>query len=474
MKILRKITILCLAVLSLSIVTKTFASVLPIAPATFETGLAFPLATTDTSLTLASANLTDGTALSGFVCLTIDIQQPNTEYVCGTASSTSPTTIMNLTRGIDTLDGTTSVGFLIQSHRRGADVRITNYPFETLIGRLLSGVTTFDNILTYTGLPTFTGASQLVDKNYVDSIAFSGAGVINATTAARGIVQLATSLQVASSTSVGSSGAFLDIPASDATSTFNTATAALRVVVTRNNGTIDPGFIPPISNIQLASTSAFSNGIPLMSIGKNHQIFSSTGTSTFVVPSGLSVIHVRIIGGGGGGGGAINSSAVNGGAGGGGGGYAEKDIDVTATTSIQLFVASGGGTSSGSAGSTGGTTFFGTNGFYMSALGGSGGGAPPGPSGGQGGCGSGGDLNTCGGSGGPGEAAVTATASAFSGSGGSSALGGGGNGLASNSIQAGGIAGLNYGGGGSGGIQTGSSGSNSGGSGAQGVVIISW
>lgn len=258
MKNLKKILIALLSVASLFCVHNVFASVLPIAPAIFETGLSAPLAITDTSLTLASANLSDGTSLSGFVCLTIDTQQPNTEYACGTASSTSPTTIMNLTRGIDVLDGTTSVSFLIQSHRRGADVRITNFPLDTLMGRLLSGVTTFDNILSYTGLPTFTGASQLVDKNYVDTIAFSGAGVINATTGARGIVQIATQTQTASSTATGSSGALLVIPSSNATSTFNVATAPLRVVVTQNSGKIDPNFIQGGINSTFTGTTTMA------------------------------------------------------------------------------------------------------------------------------------------------------------------------------------------------------------------------
>lgn len=473
MKKSSKIIILSLVLLSFFIGTKTFASVLPIAPATFETGLAFPLAITDTSLTLASANLTNGSTLSGFVCLTIDIQQPNTEYVCGTASSTSPTTIMNLTRGIDTLDGTTSVGFLIQSHRRGADVRITNYPLDTLIGRLLSGITTLDNILSYTGLPTFTGASQLVDKNYVDNIAFSGAGVINATTGARGIVQIATSLQTASSTATGSSGALLVIPSSEATSTFNSATAPLRVVVTNNAGTIDPNFL---------NLANYTGALPA-SIATKGMLIATT-SQTFYRPLGITSVNVQCVGGGAAGGG-FTSTSNGAGSGGGAGGYVRSIVDLTSTPTVAITIGAGGVGNSTSP-TAGGTTSFGS---FLSVVGG------------QIGSQSGGSLlitNSGGGGGATYTSAQSASTTIFSaggmggtafgsgatsnilevsGFGGASFFGGGGYGQSITGSQSGqaGLAGIALGSGGSGAVRSDSgAGAVSGGNGQYGACVITW
>ena len=78
---------------------------------------------------------------------------------------------------------------------------------------------------------------------FITDLAFSGASVLDASTAAKGVVEIATQIEAASSTSSGGTGASLVIPASSATSTYNSATAALRAVITQNNGFLDPKFI---------------------------------------------------------------------------------------------------------------------------------------------------------------------------------------------------------------------------------------
>lgn len=165
---------------------KTYASQLPQSPAIFETSLAFPIATTDTSMNLASNILLGGATLpSGFTCFTLDQGQPNTEYTCGTVSGTSVT---SLTRGIDPVTGYTSDANLIFSHRRGADIKITDFPVLTLLRNILNGTDTIANIISYTTHPTFSSNTQIVDKKYVDDIAIAGGA--NASSTVKGISKL--------------------------------------------------------------------------------------------------------------------------------------------------------------------------------------------------------------------------------------------------------------------------------------------
>lgn len=205
-----------------------------------------------------------------------------------------------------------------------------------------------------------------------------------------------------------------------------------------------------------ATSTAFIGSFPAYNIGKNRSVITSTGTSTFSVPSGITKIKVRLVGSGGAGGTAScpNSATTNSGGGGGAGGYAEEFVDVTGTSTIQVYV-----------GATGFPTKFGTNGFYLSATAGTdGSGQTPG----VGGVGSGGDLNINGQGGNAGQAALS---SPGGGVGGSSLLGGGSQGGVG---SAGGAAG-NYGGGGGGnGCLANNSSAFQGGAGSQGVIDITW
>jgi len=75
-----------------------------------------------------------------------------------------------------------------------------------------------------------------------------------------GASELATGVEIASSTSVGGTTRRLTIPASLATSTYNSATAGLKVVVTQNSGKIDSNFISSDSGISpVGSVIAYSS-----------------------------------------------------------------------------------------------------------------------------------------------------------------------------------------------------------------------
>lgn len=102
----------------------------------------------------------------------------------------------------------------------------------------------------------------------------------DASTVAKGVSEIATQLETASSTALGSSGATVVIPASNATSTYNSATAALRVVVTQNNGKIDPYFVST-STLGLASstnaTLAGTTTVNSLVFIDSSQIYNSSG-----------------------------------------------------------------------------------------------------------------------------------------------------------------------------------------------------
>ena len=210
--------------------------------------------------------------------------------------------------------------------------------------------------------------------------------------------------------------------------------------------------------------------------------YSTAGTYTWTKQAGLRGILVEIIGGGGGGGGS--QSTVIGrcaaGAGGGAGGYARVFLANSSVSSpITVTVGAGGaaGSSAGGDGGTGTTTSFGA---VVSATGGVGGGGYAGgasglsgETGGAGGNVSGtSDFAILGGSGGFSVIIGSSVASpvGFAGHGGSGYFGGGGRGAAAGSSLNGAI-GRSPGSGGGGAVSTDVT-SNTGGSGADGCVII--
>lgn len=211
-----------------------------------------------------------------------------------------------------------------------------------------------------------------------------------------------------------------------------------------------------------ATSTTIVGSFPAYNIGKNRQTFASPGTTTFSAPSGITKVKVKLVGGGGGGGGNTTNTSVS--QGGGASSYSEENVDITGTSTIQVFVGSGGtaGAATGGNGGAGSWSTFGTNGFYTLANGG--------PGGDQG-CGngtpasaSGGDLNV------QGSIGLCGTTSLFGGAGAASLLGASSGPQSLNNTN--GLAGLNYGSGGSGAFSDGND--RAGGAGSGGIVIIEW
>jgi hypothetical protein len=234
------------------LLTQNLGSTVPQLPANFETSLASPILSTDTSMTLVSGTLADGTTLSGYTCFVVDSGLSNSEFICGTASSTSVT---SLVRGINPTSGTTTVSALQFSHRRGADVKVSDYPAIGVMRNILAGVDGFPGAVRYdTGVATTTiilDGRNLVNYSLLQSTAFSGA--VPASTTTLGLVKMSTDPSSASSPIAvgtndvrltGKSGTVLSStnPPIDLAYTATTSTAN-RVVTASSTGLIDNSFI---------------------------------------------------------------------------------------------------------------------------------------------------------------------------------------------------------------------------------------
>lgn len=354
MKTIKKILIVNItALIGTTAVVYAATLAVPVAPALFDTALSAPQATTDTTLTMVTApNIYSG----DYVCVAIDSGLTTLEYECGTASS-SPTTIINLQRGLNLRDGSTTISANIFTHRVGSDVRITTFPILTFIEQVFAGVATFPNILSYTasttiatstlqipyagwvdqdaqywsnlastsaqnlsltgnniytGLPSFQGGAaftvvapttsitptsplQIPNKSYVDSVALQGAPSGSET--ATGTIKVATNVQAASSTlSIYPGGARLALTAGISTSTYNPS-GSLQVVVTQNNNKIDPNFITQtFSSATLNGTTTITSIASTTDGRGSYPLWTLLGSSTLVTDTGtwtISNIPVR-------------------------------------------------------------------------------------------------------------------------------------------------------------------------------------
>ena len=249
---------------------------LPSAVAVFETSLASPISTSATSLTLTANSVRGGTTLSGFNCVTIDEGSAQAEFVCGTISGTSMTSVQ---RGLDPANGTSTVATLQFAHRRGANVKITDFPLITIMRNQLNGVSSFENLLFYStsSQPCAVGSATttICPKSYMDGLSIAGASNADLTT--KGIVELATQAEAASSTSLGGTAAALVLPASMATDTPNTLTKASRVLMSNMSGYLAQAWL------DLTAAFTFSGG--LTSSGTTTISASSLTTNPLVINS---------------------------------------------------------------------------------------------------------------------------------------------------------------------------------------------
>ncbi|MFA4833565.1 MAG: hypothetical protein WC619_01810 [Patescibacteria group bacterium] len=259
---------------------------LPQVIANFEDSLATKITSTATSLTLADGTTPAGNTLSGWYGLTLDAGSSNQEYIIGSCAGTACT---SLTRGLSTDTGTSTVATLKFEHRRGASVKITDYPNLTIITNILNGADGIPDKLYYDSQPTITSNEDVATKKYVDDVALVSAP--DATETVKGVVELGTQTEVASTTPSGSA-ARLAIPASMSTSSPDVR--GLYIPVAKNNGYLDQGWLDLSEDFAFSGDNTYS-GIGIFS-GENTFTATSTmaTTTTVVVPSGNSDVTNKL------------------------------------------------------------------------------------------------------------------------------------------------------------------------------------
>lgn len=228
---------------------------IPDQPYSFDTSLSQSMTTSQTSMTLVSGTLKDGTVLSGYQCFTIDIGLTTAEYTCGTASGT---VISNLVRGVPPLTPTTTNVSLEFAHRVGADVRITDFPGLQILKRLANGQDPYPFPLSYdqsVSTSTIAGNTQnLVDVGLLQSTVLTGA--LNATTTIQGLVQAGTITQIAGSVQNGSTGAVLFAPAS----LYASSSPSTQIIpVTQTNGKLNQNFLDLTANYTWSGLQTFNS-----------------------------------------------------------------------------------------------------------------------------------------------------------------------------------------------------------------------
>lgn len=163
--------------------------------ADFSTTLTTKTAIGATTATLTSGLDGDGIQLpTGTYGFTIDRNNANKEYFTATLTGANLTSIKTVTRG-------TGVGTsgLVKTHRKGAEVIISDWVAMKRMLDILDGTTSLDSAtpLSYDGTATISTANQLATKAYVDGVAIAGAA--DASTTVKGISKMSVAPVSASS-----------------------------------------------------------------------------------------------------------------------------------------------------------------------------------------------------------------------------------------------------------------------------------
>lgn len=104
--------------------------------ALFEDNLQNTIASSDTTMTLVRGTDKVGNNIVGTFGFIIDEGTTLEEFVIATCSGTACTSML---RGISVIDSKTEVASLKKAHRKGASVKMTNYPILGRINRIITG-----------------------------------------------------------------------------------------------------------------------------------------------------------------------------------------------------------------------------------------------------------------------------------------------------------------------------------------------
>lgn len=269
-----------------------FGAALPGATAAFETSLQTGINSSVTSMTLVANAIRGGGSISGYNCFTIDEGSAQMETVCGTVSGTA---VSSMTRGISQATGTTTDSDLQFSHRRGANVKITDFPLIQILKAQANGEDTyansllFESINSYTSTLSFTpGSNQLITALYSDQGSNQGAATSSQVIA--GISEQATQIEMASSTPFDANNPHY-ISSEYATSSCQTA--GLYVPITKNDGKLGTDCIDLSETFNhtgdITTTGNVGIGTTSPDVDLHIQLSEGEGDPTFSSGTGLVI-----------------------------------------------------------------------------------------------------------------------------------------------------------------------------------------
>ena len=263
---------------------------IPKIKALYEDNLQGKITSSATSMTLVRGTDKQERNLSGTYGFVIDEGSTIEEFVICSASGTALT---NCLRGIDVENGKSEVATLKEEHRRGASVKISNYPQLAIISRILNGDEDLPNLLTYTnqeiGRDSSATSTAIMDKGYMDSLAISGSPT--STYFQIGMVMLASRTQTASTTASSTTGAPLVLPAASSSSTPNLRFKGI-VPVTEDDGYLSQLWLDLTEDFDLFGSWDFTG----QTIGSATTTLSATTTVMFdargaLVPVGTILLY---------------------------------------------------------------------------------------------------------------------------------------------------------------------------------------
>lgn len=250
---------------------------IPKVVALFETSLASKINKTDATMTLVNGTDKAGNSISGYIGFVIDEGTASEEFVACTASGTALTGCI---RGIDTVTGNTTSSALAFEHRRGASVKITTFPVLGVITRILNGQETLPNGLLYgTSTAGFVSSSaQLAHKAYVDSVAIAGAP--DASTATKGIAEIATCAELAAGTAAGDTSA----PLVSRSTCFNATSTATTIPVSNGSGKLSQGWLNLAEAWTFNATTTFASSTVFSGLSQGVIVGMGSSAATSVAP----------------------------------------------------------------------------------------------------------------------------------------------------------------------------------------------
>lgn len=156
----------------LSLGDEVLGASVPTVVALYEDSLASRITSAATSLTLVRGTDKQDRNLSGYYGFVVDEGSSTEEFMTANCTATACTIV---SRGLDVQDGSSEVSALKFEHRRGASVKISNFPQLALLSRIITGQETTGTNTLKIGDTSATTTKQLIFTNGT-STAFRGIG----------------------------------------------------------------------------------------------------------------------------------------------------------------------------------------------------------------------------------------------------------------------------------------------------------